>query len=67
MYMLYLYHIIPRLVLYRNKINLARNINVDRATVDRMLKRWEVKEIVDDRWKRVWYVKITDFIKYLLW
>ena len=31
-----------------------------------MIKRWEVKEIYNDKWKRVWYIKVIEFIRYLI-
>lgn len=55
---------------YRSKSILAREKKIARATVDSMIKRWEVIELVVDRTKRAnakWeYKELKPFNVYIL-
>ncbi len=53
-------------MIYTNKKELAESLGKNRITINRMLRDNEVKEIVNQKGKRVWYVKVIDFIKYLI-
>ena len=53
-------------MIYTNKKELAKSLWVCRITINRMLRDNEVKEIKNQRGKRIWYVKVIEMIKYLV-
>lgn len=53
-------------MIYTNKKELAESLKKHRITIDSMIERWEVKQVFNQKGKRVWYVKVIDFIKYLV-
>lgn len=53
-------------MIYTNKKKLALAIWVSRPTLNKMLNKWEAKAIYDDNWKRVGYIELINFIKYLV-
>ena len=51
---------------YTTKKWLASDLWKHRITINRMLKDKEVKDVYNQKWKRIWYVLVIDFIKYLV-
>ena len=52
-------------MIYRNKSEISQHLQCSRQKVYSMIERWEVKEVHTSK-KKVWYVIVLDFIKYLL-
>ena len=52
-------------MIYKNKSEIARNLECWRQKIYNMIDRWEIKPVyIKD--KRIGYVIVLDFIKYLL-
>jgi hypothetical protein len=53
-------------MLHTTKTSLAKELWINRLTIDRMIKRWEVREAYNSVWKKH-YVHVINFIKELVW
>lgn len=53
-------------MIFKKQIEVTDHLWVFRQKITSLKARWEVKEVFDNKWNKLWYVIVKDFIKYLV-